>query len=77
MRQGARTSKRGGGGNTMVYLNRFLCVDAGMLAEPIRLQCVECHMTSTLYRRDLCNHSNICVTAIVLYVSSFSSGEVE
>ena len=28
----------------MVYLNRFLCVDAGMLAEPMRLQRVKCHM---------------------------------
>ena len=26
----------------MVYLNRFLCVDAGMLAEPMRLQRVKC-----------------------------------
>ena len=53
----ARARRKGGGEKIrMVYLNRFLCVDAGMLAELIRLQCVECHMTSTLYRRDLCNH---------------------
>ena len=31
----------------MVYLNRFLCVDAGMLAEPMRLQRVKCHTITT------------------------------
>ena len=31
----------------MVYLNRFLYVDAGMLAEPMRLQRVKCHMIIT------------------------------
>ena len=35
---GARKGKGGGGKIRMVYLYRFLCVSAGMLAAPIRLQ---------------------------------------
>ena len=35
---GARKGKWGGGKIRMVYLYRFLCVSAGMLAAPIRLQ---------------------------------------
>ena len=64
-RRGARTSKESGGEIHMVYLNRFLCVDAGILAEPIRLHCVECYMTRTLRCRD-------CVyTAINLVTSMY------
>ena len=37
-RRGARARKGGGGKIRMVYLYRFLCVSAGMLAAPIRLQ---------------------------------------
>ena len=44
MCQGARKQMGGGEKIRMVYLNRFLCVDAGMLVEPMRLQHVKCYM---------------------------------